>query len=254
MQNKPSPTANLSITRHSWQFAPKLWSVIATLLGLAIFISLGGWQLHRYEVKQAQKQLFEMQINQAAKPLVTLKDKPLNYLKISWQGQFINQMQLILDNRTQNHRPGYEVITPMRIQGSSRWLLVNRGWVPAGRTRAQLPAIKAVNGLLTLAGRIYYPSKSPYLLAKQSVTKAAWPRRIQAVDLKLLTRTLGHSLYPFVALLGAKQAHGFTRHWLVQTIEPKKHIGYAIQWFLFAAILTGIFIKMNLKRVESNEE
>ena len=48
--------------------------------------------------------------------------------------------QILIDNMVNGERAGYFVITPFALQGGG-WVLVNRGWVPLGASRAERPAI-----------------------------------------------------------------------------------------------------------------
>jgi cytochrome oxidase assembly protein ShyY1 len=46
----------------------------------------------------------------------------------------------LIDNMVKQRKAGYFVITPFALAGGG-WVLVNRGWVPLGASRAQRPAI-----------------------------------------------------------------------------------------------------------------
>ena len=58
----------------------------------------------------------------------------LRFYRVVAHGTYQPQYQLLIDNRVQDGRVGYYVITPLRIGGSNTLVLVNRGWVPMGET------------------------------------------------------------------------------------------------------------------------
>ena len=243
-----------------YQFKPSLFSVIGTIFLMLIFISLGCWQLYRYEYKHTLKSKYDTALNNLPTQLSKLVSDDLHgkniprYTKVKIQGNYIKNKSIFLDNRTQNHRPGYEVLSLFKGHHLSKWLLINRGWVPLTRSRVNLPKLKAILGEQTIVGRIDFPSKKPFLLGAHTLESKTWPLRIQAIQIKQLSRLAKHAIYPFVILLADNQAHGFSRHWLIQTVKPEKHLGYATQWFVFALVLLIIFVALNFKKIESLNE
>ena len=68
--------------------------------------------------------------SQSWTPLLTVTRSP-----------FVPQFTILLDNKVYRGRPGYFVVTPLRLSGSSVHVLVNRGWIAAGARRADLPSV-----------------------------------------------------------------------------------------------------------------
>ena len=59
---------------------------------------------------------------------------------VAARGRFVDERTVYLDNKLRHGRPGYEVNAPLRLDGT--YVLVNRGWVPAGKSREVLPQIR----------------------------------------------------------------------------------------------------------------
>jgi len=60
------------------------------------------------------------------------------YQHIEAGGRYDEGRQILIDNMVNDGRAGYFVITPFALTGGG-WLLVNRGWVPLGASRAVRP-------------------------------------------------------------------------------------------------------------------
>ena len=63
----------------SYEFSPGGWASVSTVLGLAIFIFLGQWQLERAAHKQA---LVEEYANRARRPRLEIAGTPTTSLDI----------------------------------------------------------------------------------------------------------------------------------------------------------------------------
>jgi hypothetical protein len=63
------------------------------------------------------------------------------YLRVTARGRYDSRHRLLLDNQVRRGRAGYRVLTPLRMEGDPRVLLVDRGWVPLGASRDELPAV-----------------------------------------------------------------------------------------------------------------
>ena len=103
--------------------------IIATLV---LLISLGFWQLDRADEKRG----IEDQISSANSgdvELVTsvefLKDK--EYYHVRLQGSYVGDKQFIYDNQIVDQISGYYVLTPFILTGTSKAVLINRGFTKA---------------------------------------------------------------------------------------------------------------------------
>lgn len=223
---------------------------------MALFICLGFWQLDRAKQKQVLMQQFQTRMQL---PPVDLKQLPpeinaKRYYPVLLTGNYDNAHSFLLDNKINNHRVGYEVLTPFFNNSSSQWVLINRGWIPAGKQRGQLPILPAINEQQTIKGVVYVPVGKPFFLGNLTDGTASWPLRIQALEISKLEQLLQKPLLPFVVWLSPQESNGFIRDWQPIAMPAQKHLGYAVQWFSFATVLILIYIVLNIRRNSSNQQ
>ena len=218
-----------------YHFKPRGSLTLATLVLLALFISLGFWQLRRAEEKTQLQQLH--QTRSQAQP-ISLNQLPidtnLRYYPVTIKGHYDNAHSILLDNKINQHRVGYEVITPLIIPNEKKAVLINRGWIPAGENRRQLPVLASVSGLQTVQGVIYISPGKPFTLGQSIEAAGGWPLRAQNLDIPAISEALRQPVYPFVVLLNADENNGFVRNWQPVNSPAHKNLGYAVQWFTFA--------------------
>jgi len=246
------PKSLFVINCKRYYFAPTWLPTLITLIILPVLILLGCWQLNRAAEKQLLEQQFAkitathiLNLNEAH----TLPADP-NFHPVQITGHFDNTHQFLQDNQFYNHQVGYYVLTPFLLDNSQQAVLVNRGWIAQGKSRAHLPDVNITTTTLTLRGAIHVLSKKQFML--KDAVEQTWPRRIQQIDIAQISAELHKPLYPFTVLLNADQPYGFTRAWSTANYNPAKHYGYAFQWFALAVTLIIIYIVVNTHRKESD--
>ena len=234
------------------EFAPPAWGVALVALGLAVFVSLGYWQLGRAHEKQALFDAF-MQGSQDTVDATGLGfDELARYQHVRLRGAYDATRQILLDNMPSvTGRPGFRVLTPFERADGRGWVLVDRGWVPLGATREDLPDVtvgvreREVSGILDvlpIPGMRVGPAAAP--------GGTEWPRVLLFPTEADVESALGVDVEPRIVLLDAGTADGFERKWRPSLgFGPERHLGYAIQWFAFALVAVVIFIALNLRRV-----
>jgi len=235
-----------------FEFRPALWPSLATLLLLPLLAGLGLWQLERAAWKQDLIAAHAERSRRPPQALSTLlaSGEVLQYRQTTARGRYDLGHQLLLDNRTDQGRAGYHVLTPLRLADGGGTVLVNRGWVPMGNDRAQLPALPGPDGMVTMKAIITLPPDKVFRLDAAEEVNAGWPQVVQQVELQPLGQRLGTRLLPVVLLLDAEADHGFVRTWKpVYGITPDKHRAYALQWFTLALVLLLIYISVNTRRL-----
>ena len=236
----------------SFEFRPGLWPTLVTLILLPFLSGLGLWQLERAGWKQT---LVDMHAARTREPAVALSSLlPVTvtseYRNVTVTGHFDLAHQLLLDNRLHQGRAGYQVLTPLRLNDASTMVLVNRGWVPTGASRAVLPELAGPAGPVHLSALVKLPPEEIFRLGAAEERHAGWPQVVQAIDIAALEDRLGVALLPLLLLLDPDDAHGFVRDWKpVYGTSPDKHRAYALQWFTLAAVLLLIYIGVNSKRI-----
>jgi surfeit locus 1 family protein len=236
----------------SFDFRPGLWPTLATLILLPFLTRLGFWQLERADWKQEMVERHAARIREPAVELQSLLPVTADsqYRTVTASGRYDIARQLLLDNRLHQGRAGYHVLTPLRLEGRDATVLVNRGWVPVGTSRAVLPELPGPAGEIRLSALVALPPAGVFLLDSAEEAAGGWPQVIQAVDISTLEDRLGYPLLPLVLQLDANDAHGFVRDWKpVYGIPPAKHRAYAMQWFTLALVLAMIYVGVNTRRI-----
>lgn len=217
----------------------------AALLGVAavLFLGLGVWQLDRAEEKR--RLAAEIDANTELPPLeltgpLTAGEAPA-FRRASVQGRFEESRGVLIGNRRFQGRPGFHVVTPFRIAGSEYRVLVNRGWIAA--TEGRPPELPADDRPQTMHGEIRYP-EPPALVLADAEARAQWGRVWPYLTVEDFAEQAAYPLLPMLLLQAPEEGSSFQRDWSRKPPNPGMHTGYAIQWFAFAAIATGVAIVM----------
>ncbi len=238
----------------AWSFRPSLWSVLATAAGCALTVYLGLWQVHRGEAKKALDRQYAEAAAQPPRELTaaTAPAATMAAIRVSVHGEYLADRQLLLDDQVRGSAPGYDVWTPLRLD-DGRLLIVNRGWVPAGSSRRELPALPTPAGPQVLDG-LWRSLPEPGLRLGGAACdpvhpSTQWPRLVLYPTAADLACSYGEPVLAGELLLAPDAPGGFVREWKVSDIgfPPARHYAYAAQWFAFALTLLVLFIKLNLK-------
>ena len=218
--------------------------IVATL---ALLISLGFWQLDRADEKRAIEDKIAI-ANSANVELVVstelLKDK--EYYHVLLQGAYVDDKQFIYDNQIVDQVSGYYVLTPFVLNGDSKTILINRGFIAWNGRRDKLADIGVEDELTEVKVQISKPVKRMELKAVEIT--AEFPVLIQAIDLDVMSAIASLDFISVVGLLSPEYENGFVRQWEPYTGSIERHVGYAIQWFLMAFVLAFIGIRLALKQ------
>jgi surfeit locus 1 family protein len=216
-------------------------------LPIPLLIALGFWQLDRADQKRAAARIM---VQRSAMPAVELSGMvrnldELRYRKLRARGRFELTDQVLIENRHQGARNGFHVITPLRLEGSDIRVLVNRGWIPAEPDGSPPPA-PAPEGLVNVHGDAYVPSAPVLALGGGPHGAASWGKRWPYLTISLFADQAHYPVEPVVILQAASDPGGFLRNWPRELPGPAMHIGYAVQWFAFAAIALVLYLRLSL--------
>ena len=240
-----------------YTFRPNVWMTLTTAIMLGVCIKLGMWQYHKADMRRT----LQTQLNaRLAEPAVALPAKitalgSWRYKRVKFTGKYDTRYQLLLDNQVQNTVAGYHVLTPMHVDGSNTYVLVNRGWV--ARTAANVgempkpPTIDTPQGKQQIEGDIGLPAKQFFTMDSPPAADGKWQPVWQNLDMVRYAKSVPFAVQPFIVRLDAKSnAGGFVRYWPPPGERVTMHLGYAYQWFGFALTLLVIYIVLNIKKVE----
>ncbi|MFK0571320.1 SURF1 family protein [Endozoicomonas sp.] len=206
---------------------------------LPILMVLGFWQLSRYEQKLVLEQAYESRHDLAPVTIsqAQLHDDPL-FLPVTVSGRFDPDRYFLLDNQVYQGEAGYELFMPL-LTDEGEWLLINRGWIPAG-DREQLPEVRTDPGHLVLTGFAYHPLGKPFMLT-EDIWEDGWPKRIQALDQLRMSEAIESTTPDFFLILNNGQPQAEQVRPVVVNLKSEKHFGYAFQWFAMALVLLVLY-------------
>lgn len=208
-------------------------------LALAVFVSAGNWQYDRMRQKQelARQAAAAESAPPVALPAGVVDWAPWRFRVVEAVGRFDGPRQLLLDNRVYRGRVGYHVITPL-ITDDGRALLVNRGWVAAGATRAERPSVPPPQGEMRVRGRINIPTARYLELGTPGPPRdGVW----QNLDPSRIANLTGLPVLEVVLEQTEGVEDGLVRDWPRPDTVSDKHRGYMVQWYAFAAIAIGLW-------------
>jgi surfeit locus 1 family protein len=239
----------VSIKVGSRIFAPRAFTTLLTIVLIALLVSLGRWQLRRAEEKRVLFDSFAA--GSEATRVIDRGTPPLKrYQHVEARGHYDQARQILIDNMVHGERAGYFVITPFGLEGGG-WVLVNRGWVPLGASRAARPAIGVAADTRLVRGRAdHMPSPgikmgTKAVLAPPYPVVASFPSRSEIAQ---LLRQSSWTAATDLVLLDAAEPDGYVRDWSAPGFPPMRHIAYAVQWFALALTLLVIYVVTNLRR------
>jgi surfeit locus 1 family protein len=239
----------------------RFWPTFATVLGVALGIALGQWQLGRAAQKRELKARVEAQ---AAQPPIhvgsdELSAADLDLRRVQTRGIFQPQYAVFIDNRIHRGVPGYHVVMPLRIEGSEegseRHVLVNRGWIARPPLRSELPEVRTPDTAVVITGTAMVPGRRTLELSDRVIEGAIW----QNLTIARYREAVPISIQPFVirqeaaaipagSMPSAAYEDGLVRVWESPDFGIEKHYGYAFQWFALAATLLVFYVYTQFRR------
>lgn len=218
---------------------------LCVTMAFLLLCSLSLWQLQRGLEKQALEKTHSHQTQLDVLTMLDLPSvlkKPYLYQNriIKLTGYFQNHHTILLDNKIHSGEVGYYVITPFLID-HNKSILINRGWITRGPSRAILPVIEPIlDQKTTIIGKINLPHKNRFIKNKLETHQSYF--RIQEIDFTLLKPLFKTQLEPILINLSSDSVFSFEA--LPQEaiwLNPKKHFAYAVQWLLLALSLVIIY-------------
>jgi cytochrome oxidase assembly protein ShyY1 len=235
-------------------FAPSWIFTALTFLLCVAFFFLGHWQWHRGELRQAEWNRFAT----GAERVVPLGSQGIDqvprYQRVGVVGRLDPDHQFLLDNRSYQGRPGFEVLTPMQ-RPNGRVVLIDRGWVPFSGLRERLPGVALKpRGTVTVVGRVD-SLPSPGLASGRAAPdrQGPWPKVTAFPSMDQLSLALGVPLERHMVLLDPQEEDGYVRDWHPPGVEPIRHWSYAVQWWSFGVVLIVLWIGLSFRKVAEGQ-
>ena len=224
------------------RFRPTLWPTLGLAVVVAATVGLGNWQRHRGAEKEALREQYELTAHQPPLELTAVSPDvaALRFRPVRASGEYDGRRQVLIDNKVYAGRPGFDVVTPLKLASGDRYVLVDRGWIAQGAYRSELPQVPPPAGEISVEGRINLPP-ARYLELKMDA--GAGPVR-QNLDIDRIAAATGLPLLPFVI-----EQSGSAGDSLVRDRPPpdfgSDRIGATGQWFSLAGLGIVLWLVLN---------
>ena len=237
----------LNFSARQFRFRPAVLPTLAAALCVVATVFLGHWQQGRAAEKRFQQALYDAR---SGAPAVRLGIDSVNdeqqFRQAAARGSWNMEKQIFVDNKVEHGTAGFHVMTPLHLDGSNKFVLVNRGWVARGGSYPLPPAVPAAAGVITITGTLVRPTSRFLELAPESASGRVW----QNLTIERYRAATGLDVLPYVLLANVTDAP------LVRVItQPNagadKHTEYMLTWYSLALTAVILWIVLNMESVNT---
>ncbi len=234
------------------RFHFRLIPFVVTVALIVLGVSLAQWQTRRAQQKlQIEAQL----IARAAAPAIMLgaamvSADEVEFRRVTMQGEFVTDWPVYLDNRPQNGRPGFYVVMPFKIAGTSTSVLVQRGWIPLNRAdRNQLMPFPTPTGEVVVRGIARrHATRVMQFAGAVPVSRRAIVQNLQIDELAKAAQLILQPIVIEQITQAGDVPDGLIRDWPKPSSGVDQHRGYAFQWYALALMALIFFVATGIKR------
>ena len=207
-----------------------VFPVLMGIVGVAVLMSLGFWQLGRMAEKRAYLDEIAARISNAPIPLPDKPEEGPHKFQAVWaEGQLTGDYLEVLAGQT-GASPGVLVIEAFDLPGGRR-IMVQRGFIAEEARRVPRAPHAA-----KVEGNLHWPQDTNSFTPPPDVKTGLWfARDVPAMAAKLGTE-------PTLIVASKPTGDGITPVPVDTSGIPNDHWGYAIQWFLLAATWAGMTV------------
>lgn len=206
-----------------------LFPLTIGVLGCAILISLGVWQLQRLAWKEAMLAQIQHGIEGQPVPLPAQIDPSMKYLPVMVSGTTTGEEIDVLSG-TRESGGGYQVVSSL-VTDDGRRILLDRGFVDQDHKHDPRPPVH-----LQVVGNLHWPQEKGSATPEPNLAQNIWFAR----DVPAMAAKLGTQPILVVAAEVAGDAQGVQPIPVAIDGIPNNHLSYAMQWFMIAAAWAGM--------------
>jgi surfeit locus 1 family protein len=154
------------------------------------------------------------------------------------EGRYDHGHEILIRGEVFEGAPGVEVVTPLLLAGGGPAVLVNRGFLPAPDAVSAVTEGTQEPGPRTVRG-LALPLGSAPGEPVEHAGRTTW-RRLDAGELR---QRLPYAILPIYILQTPDSSlPRFPRRLEAPVVDDGPHLGYAIQWFLFAGLAAAFAV------------
>ena len=223
---------------------------VCTVLGLALLIGLGVWQLERKAWKEGLIDAITRRMNAApiALPLPErwsgLDAAHDEFTRVTFRAAFENDREALVFAGASAFRPdtsgtGYWVFTPARLEGGAR-VVVNRGFLPEANKNPATRAAGLADRPIDIVGVLRWPEHAGWFTPAGEPARNLWFARDQRTI--AAAKGWGDVAAFYVEQEAPLPPGGLPLPGKLTVNLPNNHLQYAITWFALALALAGVFV------------
>jgi surfeit locus 1 family protein len=223
---------------------------VFAVVGIAILIGLGVWQLDRRVWKHHLIETLTARLSQAPASLPPRETWPQldqaghEFTRVGFPAEFLPGQEALVYSagsalRPDVKGPGYWVFAPARLAGGSV-VVVNRGFVPLDRKDPAARAPGAPIGSIDIVGVMRWPEKRGLFTPADDPQHNVWYARDLAAMVKAKGWTTAAPFY--IDQESPVPPGGWPRPGPLKVNLPDNHLQYAITWFALALGLAGVYV------------
>jgi surfeit locus 1 family protein len=223
-----------------------IFTTVLVVAAMGVMIRLGIWQLDRLE----QRRAFNARVlAQTSQPTLVLEGQALEadlgsmeYREAVVTGEYDHAHEIALRNQYWGNQWGVHLVTPLRISEGDAVILVDRGWIPAEAFKSGDWSQFNEPGVVTVSGMIRASQSKADFGSRSDPTPAPGETALEAWNFVNVAGIQEQTPYPLLPAY-IQQAPDPTWTGMPYRTQPEieisegPHMGYAIQWFSFAAVL-----------------
>ncbi len=203
-----------------------LGPLLIGILGTAVLIALGVWQVQRLAWKEGVLADIEARIAAEPVPLPAEPDPEADrYLPVAVSGE-IGEDELHVLVSTRAEGAGFRVIAPLATEAGRR-VMVDRGYVRNEAKEADRPT-----GAADIVGNLHWPDEVDGFTPEPDPDANIWFAR----DVPRMAEALGTEPVLVVVRQMSLSAPGLTPLPVDTAGIPNDHLEYAVTWFGLAAV------------------
>ncbi len=228
----------------------EILTLFAALTLIVATALLGRWQWGRGQTKQQLAARIEARMRG---PALVQGAQAFDAVRDAWRplrahGSYAAAWTVFLQNRQHDGRSGFWVLTPLHLAGTSRWIMVERGWVASAFAPGSVvPGVPTPQAPVDVAGRLAPPPSQWFSFAKDAPDAVIR----QNVALSQFAATHHIDLLPYVLQQLAPCEPQMVCEWPRADTGMERNFGYAFQWWAMSVLgagLTVYFMGRRLRR------
>ena len=219
--------------------------VLVVLAGVCM--RLGVWQLARWSEKRVleatQRAMLAAPPLALDDPLATPASRVAGRM-VTVRGTWDTTRVVLITGRVHDGMPGVEWVRPLRVRDGE--LMVVRGWLDADDGVHPRLADRCDDAEVTLRGIAEPMKRGAGDVAPVPLARARGFYTTRWLDADSLARVVPARLADWsLRVMPGKSESGAPMPLLPEPIDPRMHLSYAIQWFVFAFVaLAAAFVVM----------